>query len=162
MSYQAHTIAGCLIIEKLQTLPPHSRERKSLTWGTLFQLSPSAGFELPSSPPTTWFVTCKICHNFGKPAMPRQIIAIMFETFQIYIEPASLFRYDSSIQRLPYKTLGKVSHLTFDFRQSHLPMYNFCESRTSQVWLWYIVKILQNFLIFVLNWLKYVFLQHTR
>jgi hypothetical protein len=44
----------------LLTLLPQSRESKSRTWGTLFQLSPSAGLGLPSSPPTTWFVTYKI------------------------------------------------------------------------------------------------------
>lgn len=82
-SDQVHTNDGCFITEMLQILLPRSRESKSRTWGTLFQLSPSAGLEVPSSPPTTWFVTCKICciksiirrmHSW--PAISIQTIAI--------------------------------------------------------------------------------------
>lgn len=51
---------GCFSIEKLQALLSQSRESKSRTCGTFFQLSPSAGLEIPESPPTMWLVTFNI------------------------------------------------------------------------------------------------------
>ena len=48
------TMDGCLSMETLYTPlpPPRSRERRSLTCGMLFQLSPRAGLQIPPSPPT--------------------------------------------------------------------------------------------------------------
>lgn len=55
--FKENTLFGCFSTEMLLMCLAESRESRSLMCGMLFQLSPSAGFRRPASPPTIWLVT---------------------------------------------------------------------------------------------------------
>lgn len=54
---EGETTEVCFSIETVQILLSGSRDKSSRIWGSLFQLSPSAGLRIPPSPPTIWLVT---------------------------------------------------------------------------------------------------------
>lgn len=98
------TMDGCFRTEIEQTLFPWSRESRSLTCGMLFQLSPRAGFDIPPSPPTVWFVTfknsCELQQTKGKwkliPCLYVTIINYILDFFGWYAAISDIFPYKDS------------------------------------------------------------------
>lgn len=110
-----------------------SRSKSNRTWGIDFQLSPRAGFGWPPSPPTVWFVICKILSIVDSIAPWHIVTDVNNSLSHVICTPTSNLKF-TSYQSGTYTFLSKYK--TRKKGQTHLSRQVINYKNVKKAWKW--------------------------